>query len=76
MPLSDRHIPEEEVTPVILDVEEQSEDNHQVHQTDEHNNLDNGRILGRIVSRLEIGNIYISPPSPCHMHTLYIYISF
>ena len=37
---SDRDVPEEQVTPVILDVEEQREDNPQVHEADEHHNLD------------------------------------
>ena len=37
---SDRHIPEEQVTPVILYVEQQREHDSQVHQADEHHDLD------------------------------------
>ena len=37
---SDRHIPEEQVTPVILYVEQQREHDSQVHKTDEHHNLE------------------------------------
>ena len=37
---SNRHIPEEQVAPVILYVEQQREHNHQVHQADEHHNLE------------------------------------
>ena len=37
---SDRHIPEQQVTPVILDVEQQREHDPQVNQADEHHNLE------------------------------------
>ena len=39
---SDRHVPEEKVAPIILDVEEQRENNPQVHKADEQHNLDIG----------------------------------
>ena len=33
------HIPEEKITPIILNMEEKSEDYDEVHETDEHHNL-------------------------------------
>lgn len=65
---SNRHIPEEEVAPVVLDVEQQREHDPQVHQAYKHHDLEM-LVIGRIVL-FEISDI--SPAFLCHMHTLYI----
>ena len=64
------HIPEEKITPIILNMEEKSEDYDEVHETDEHHNL---RWWWDYAEKCNIEN---SPASQYHILTSSSLLSF